>query len=129
MADQEALARYRALPYSREIERVTDDDGTYYVCRFPDLPGLVADGDTPLEAANNANQAFDDFILALLKWGHEIPEPQRIIGVESSGPDAVARLLRSLKQVPYMASHGEDSVSVSESEKQTVHGDLELEPA
>src|SRR3989304_8242709 len=77
MADKPSLEYYRALPYCRVVERVSGDEGLYYVCRFPELQGLAADGSTPVEAVKNAADAFDDYITALLAWGHEIPLPER----------------------------------------------------
>lgn len=81
------LDQYRALPYTRSIERVTDEDGTYYVARITELPGLMADGVTRSEAILNLTQAFDDYIEAHLGWEDEIPLPE--------GAD---RLLRALGQ-------------------------------
>ena len=70
------LKKYRVLPYKRHVEKVTDAEGTYFVCQYPELPGLAADGGTRAEAVKNAQDAFDDYISARLHWGEQIPEPQ-----------------------------------------------------
>ncbi len=77
MASTEQLERYRALPYKRRVDRVTDEkEGTYFLCSYPELPGLAADGETRAEAVKNAQEAFDDYVLARLHWGDPIPEPE-----------------------------------------------------
>lgn len=89
MDQTEVLASYRILPYRRTVERIIDEDGTYFVCRYPELPGLSADGMSPAEARRNAALAFDDYILAQLEWGLEIPRP--------TGADRVVNALIQLE--------------------------------
>lgn len=72
------LAYYRTLPYTRLVEQVTDEAGSYYVARIEELRGCLAAGDTRLEAVANLKGAFDEYIEALLGWGSDIPEPQRV---------------------------------------------------
>lgn len=69
------LAYYRSLPYIRKVEKVRDGEDVYFVCRYPELPGLAADGDTRAEAVKNAADAFDDYIGARLHFADPIPEP------------------------------------------------------
>ena len=76
MSETELLKKYKVLPYKRRIEKVTDQEGTYFICRYPELPGLMADGETRAEAIKNAQDAFDDYIAARLHWGEVIPEPE-----------------------------------------------------
>ncbi len=76
MADD--LQFYRALPYKRVLSRVSDESGDYWVCRFPEIPGLFAEGDTRPAAVHNAFEAFDDTISVLLEIGHEVPMPRRV---------------------------------------------------
>lgn len=84
MERETEVARYRLLPYRRVIERVSDESGTYYVCSYPALPGLFADGETPAHARRNAALAFDDYISAQLEWGVDIPRPRGADRVETA---------------------------------------------
>ena len=95
MTTDPSLLDYRRLPYTRTTERVDDEDGVYYVCRYPDLPGLSADGLTPHEAKRNAELAFDDYILARLHFNDPIPEPEGAERVRrmSAEPELVASAL------------------------------------
>lgn len=74
------LEFFRRLPYRRSCERVTDEAGAYYVCAYPELSGLMADGSTRAEAFHNGETAFDDYIRARLAWGDEIPVPAAVKG-------------------------------------------------
>lgn len=69
---------YRRQPYRRVIERVTESDGTYFICTYPELPGLMADGGSRSEAFHNAEEAFDDYIAARLNWNEDIPLPAAV---------------------------------------------------
>lgn len=69
---------YRRQPYQRAIERVTEPDGTYFICTYPELPGLLADGASRSEAFHNAEEAFDDYIAARLNWNEDIPLPAAV---------------------------------------------------
>lgn len=91
MTTDPSLLEYQRLPYARTTERVDDEDGAYYVCRYPDLPGLSADGATQHEATWNAERAFDDYILARLHFGDPIPEP--------AGADRIRRALAAPRDV------------------------------
>ena len=82
---------YRSLPYTRVIERVTDEEGTYYVARYVELPGLMADGETRAEAILHLSQAFDDYVNAHIEWGDPIPLP--------NGADRVMHALASAAEM------------------------------
>lgn len=91
----QTLDDYRALPYRPTCERVNDESGTYFVCQYPDLPGLSADGVTRAEAVHNGQLAFDDFIRALLEWGETIPLPpnaERVAKARGLGERPTLRL-------------------------------------
>ena len=76
------LRDYRRLPYLRTVTMVSDESGDYWVCGFPEIPGLFADGDSRQDAVNNAFSAFDDMIEALIEVGREIPLPARVAARE-----------------------------------------------
>lgn len=46
-----------------------------YLVSVPDLPGCVADGKTPEEAAKNAQIMIGEWIETARELGREIPEP------------------------------------------------------
>lgn len=93
------LEHYRSLPYKRRVERIVDEvEGTYYVCSYAELPGLLADGETRAEAIKNGDEAFDDYIEARLHFGDLIPEP--------AGADRVARAMAVSERIAATASEG-----------------------
>ncbi|MDP2957602.1 MAG: type II toxin-antitoxin system HicB family antitoxin [Longimicrobiales bacterium] len=91
----EAVAkRYRRLPYHRQVSRLTEDDGTYFVAFVREIPWIRAFGDTPVEALYELDQVFDDCIETILAAGDEIPEPvlwPANYGAPDAPPRAVAR--------------------------------------
>ncbi len=63
------------LEYPVELFRRDDEGDRYWVAELPDLPGCVADGDTPDEAIDSLEEAKRLWIEARLENGHPIPEP------------------------------------------------------
>lgn len=51
------------------------EDGAYIVS-VPELPGCMADGETPEEAAKNAEQVIAEWLETAKEEGREIPEPR-----------------------------------------------------
>lgn len=66
---------YRGLPYTRRVRTESDPSGEYFVAFVAELPGVEADGTDPTEALYHLSAAFEDYILAMIEWGDEIPEP------------------------------------------------------
>lgn len=66
------LKYYMSLRY--RIELVPDDDG--WSALVPELPGLVAAGDTIEEALSLLEDAKQGWIISSLKHGDPISEPQ-----------------------------------------------------
>ena len=56
------------LPLSRE-------NGGGYVAHAMDLPGCIADGETPAEALEELRQAVDEWIAEAVRLGRDIPAP------------------------------------------------------
>ena len=74
--EKKDLAYFRALPYRRRVHLIEEDTGeAYFVAEVVELPGVEADGAYPHEAFYNLQQAFEDYLAAMLKWGEVIPEP------------------------------------------------------
>lgn len=47
-----------------------------YIVSVPELPGCMADGQTPEEAVKNTEIVIQEWIETALEDGEEIPEPQ-----------------------------------------------------
>jgi len=65
---------YANLPYTIAIER-RDDQGTYYVARYVELPYLALTGDTPEEAVRELELEKREWIEAHLELGNKMPLP------------------------------------------------------
>ena len=87
------LAYYSALRYPVLLTLVSDDGEEYWAAEFPDLPGCLADGQTPDEAVENATVAKDIWIEAELDAGRAVPEPA---GDRDYSGRFVVRMPRSL---------------------------------
>lgn len=70
MAYKEVL---RMAKYSM-IVSWSDDDNCYLVS-VPDLPGCMADGETPQKAVENAQVIIAEWIETAQMLGREIPKP------------------------------------------------------
>jgi antitoxin HicB len=68
----ESLEQYMALKYPMQIEP-SEEGG--YVVTYPDLPGIVAEGDTVEEACANAEDLREDWTALKLENGWEVPLP------------------------------------------------------
>lgn len=49
--------------------------GGGFLATFPDLPGCMADGETPEEAVIEAKDAFECWMEARKEWGREYSKP------------------------------------------------------
>ena len=101
---------YNALEYPIELHRRNDEGERYWVAEIPDLPGCVADGETPDEAVESLKEAKQLWIEARLESGHHIPEPTNPHGysgrlrsvcpsryIESSPPSPGAKVRASIR--------------------------------
>jgi antitoxin HicB len=66
------LKYYMSQNYRKTI---TEEEGVFFV-EVPDLPGCVADGDTPNEAFNNIREAMEAWVTSRLAAGLPVPEPR-----------------------------------------------------
>jgi antitoxin HicB len=67
------------------------EDGGGYLITFPDLPGCMADGDTPQEAIKNGLDAVRSWLETAREFNDPIPEPG-----ESNSGKFVTRVPKSL---------------------------------
>lgn len=65
---------YTNLPYTIAVER-RDDQGTYYVARYVELPHLVMTGDTPEEAVRDLEAEKREWFEFNIEKGNKIPLP------------------------------------------------------
>ena len=61
--------------YPFEVRPLPQEDGGGYLITFPDLPGCMADGDTPEEAIRNGFDAASSWLKTAQEFGDEIPKP------------------------------------------------------
>jgi predicted RNase H-like HicB family nuclease len=67
--------RYLRLPYAVTITEDTCGDVLCYLAVHPELPGCMAQGETPAAALRNLDVAREDYITALVAMGLDIPLP------------------------------------------------------
>ena len=79
MSNEKDLAYYLRLPYEFKCYPAEDSDGSrYWIAEFPDIMGCAADGDTRVEAGNNARELFKEMVEVIIESNNEVPEPIRI---------------------------------------------------
>ncbi|EIC30501.1 MULTISPECIES: type II toxin-antitoxin system HicB family antitoxin [Methylomicrobium] len=78
--------------YPFEVRPLSPEDGGGFLITFPDLPGCMADGETPEEAILEGRDAFRCWMLAHAEGGRPVPLPNS--GGESG--KFVQRLPKSL---------------------------------
>jgi len=70
------LREYKLLPYTLRTELVRESDGSeYWTAEYLELRGCKTDGMEEAEAVAKAQELFDEYIVARLDSGTEIPEP------------------------------------------------------
>jgi antitoxin HicB len=65
--------RLEAYPFT--IRPLCEEDGGGFLIEFPDVPGVMSDGETPPEAMQNGRDALKAALLTLKEFGDRIPEP------------------------------------------------------
>ncbi|MDZ5458071.1 type II toxin-antitoxin system HicB family antitoxin [Azohydromonas lata] len=63
---QPVLPPYPFEDYARLVSPLSEEDGGGYLVTFPDLPGVMADGDSVEDALHNARDAFESDIAAMV---------------------------------------------------------------
>jgi antitoxin HicB len=61
--------------YKLIIRPLSTEEGGGYLAEFPDLPGCMADGETPEEARHQAEDALKSWLATAKEFGDFIPEP------------------------------------------------------
>ena len=61
--------------YPLIVQPLPAKDGGGYMAIVPDLPGCMSDGETPVEAVENVQDAIACWIEAAQDMGHVVPKP------------------------------------------------------
>jgi len=85
--------------YSHVVSPIDAADGGGFMFTMPDIPGVVADGETELAAIKDGREAFLATVSAMVDRGQEVPAPA--FNVEDFTPASasgkvLARLPRSM---------------------------------
>lgn len=78
--------------YPIELRPLAADEGGGWLASFPDLPGCMADGETPEEAMREARDAAESWLATAREFGDPIPAP----GSGGESGKFVARVPKSL---------------------------------
>ncbi len=62
-------SRYELIIYWSDPDKA-------YVVEIPELPGCMADGQSYVEAVENAEKVIDEWIATAKKMGREVPKPK-----------------------------------------------------
>ena len=85
--------------YSYVVSPIDAADGGGFMFSMPDIPGVIADGQTELEAIADGREAFIATVSAMADMGQEVPTP--VFSVDDFTPASasgkvLARLPRSM---------------------------------
>jgi len=85
--------------YSYVVSPIDATDGGGFMFSMPDIPGVIADGQTELEAIADGREAFIATVSAMTDMGQEVPTP--VFNVDDFTPASasgkvLARLPRSM---------------------------------
>ena len=61
--------------YPFQIRPLAPEEGGGFLIEFPDIPGVMSDGETPEEAVRNGRDALKAALLTLKEFGDPIPKP------------------------------------------------------
>lgn len=82
------------LEYPVAVHPFDDEEGGGWLAEFPDLPGCMADGETPEEALKEAEDAVASHVATLRELGRPVPQPSG--GAAGYSGRWVVRVPRSL---------------------------------
>lgn len=66
--------------YSFTLRPLLEEEGGGFLIEYPDLPGCLADDETPEEALRNGNEAVKAYLLSCVKHGDAIPKATEASG-------------------------------------------------
>ena len=63
--------------YSFVVRPLTAEEGSGFLCEFPDVPGCLGDGETPEEAIRDGRLALTAALKTLSDLGRDSPNPTK----------------------------------------------------
>src|SRR6185312_8459178 len=70
----------KATAYPFTVRPLSREDGGGYLCEFPDLPGVMGDGESVEAAIADGHKALKAALATLQRLGRKLPEPTRASG-------------------------------------------------
>jgi antitoxin HicB len=81
--------------YPFQVRPLTADEGGGYLIEFPDVPGCIADGETPAEAIVNGRDALKSVLVTMREFGDPIPKPGRAAAASGQWRQRVPKSMHS----------------------------------
>lgn len=69
----EITSNLESYPFA--VRPLSANEGGGYMIEYPDIPGVMSDGDTPEQAISNGRDALRSAILTLQEFGDPVPAP------------------------------------------------------
>jgi predicted RNase H-like HicB family nuclease len=97
---------YLAIPYVMVLESVEKPDGDWVrQASYPELPGCVAQADTPLEAIDRLEEQRVRFIMERVQAGQPVPVPRPPLHRAESLSQERLEFARWLRQTDRISDH------------------------
>ena len=61
--------------YPFTVRKLTEEEGSGFLCEFPDIPGVLGDGRTALAAIKDGQKALSSAVAAFRETARKIPSP------------------------------------------------------
>jgi antitoxin HicB len=81
--------------YPFSIRPLAEEEGGGYLIEFPDVPGVISDGETPEEAIRNGRDALKAALLTMKEFGDSIPKPGGVSSASGQWRQRVPRTLHA----------------------------------
>ena len=81
------------IDYPVVVRPLSRENGGGYAAFAEDLPGCIADGETPAEALEELRQAIDEWIAEAVRLGREVPPPGSAAEHAKRDKEAVKNLI------------------------------------
>ena len=85
----------RLEEYPFTIRPLSQDEGGGYLIEFPDVPGVMSDGETPEEVIANGRDALKCTLLTFKEFGDPIPVPGAVSSASGQWRQRVPRSLHA----------------------------------
>ncbi|MGH9582147.1 MAG: type II toxin-antitoxin system HicB family antitoxin [Bryobacteraceae bacterium] len=83
--------------YPVVIRKLSKAEGGGYLAEFPDLPGCMADGETPEEAIRESRDALASYLDSIKKHGDALPSPAQGVWRQRA-PKTLQRRLQAVAE-------------------------------